>query len=54
MQESYQIELSNIRHETIELEHKYQKTIENFDGRLKELGKSLENSEDDRLYFICL
>ncbi len=60
MYENYQTELSNLRHETKELEHKYQRMAENFESRLKDLGKSLETSEDNRFYltknwynFIC-
>ena len=52
MYENYQTELSNLRHETMVLEHKYQKMAENFEGRLKDLGKSLESSEDDRFHLI--
>jgi len=54
MYENYQTELSNLRHETKELEHKYQRMAENFESRLKNLGKSLESSEDDRFCSIWL
>ena len=54
MYENYQAELSNLRHETKELEHKYQRMAENFESRLKDLGKSLETSEDNRFYYMPL